>query len=557
LSGGHTAQATTGVNDPVTSATSGTSTTAVTATADPAITAASATSSAPSQCLPQSPPAPGCASAPVVTIGQPQTVTVHKTIDNLSGFNPVNVSDAVTWMGATEAPGTGANVQNPCVVGPSNTCTWANGTTCIVNPTGANPQTASVSPAVTLDFTFTATCTVDSFFDPHNPQQIVLLFQDILTATDTNITDSNPANNVVAPISLPFWSRSTFTPAFTWTISSSEGPNNPVSVPSTHGCVTNLAVFPGGLPCEMYETTSIPGSQPLALATTITPASFSFANGLTVPNGTTTGAFGFGLQILSCPSTTQNVVIPYPAVVLLDGALPDHTTLGDPGGNGPEGPDVAGGTAAILTNPAAWPTNLNSDPGVMAIVAGGAVIWERYTAIAPGTGTPVNILVFNAGATGWITTTVTGDPLGPPTPPGSQCTPFTTKTDYLGSTATGQVLRQCDTVGAKVFVAQFTRGDDYETTTVLDATNSCTMSATPTASPAPTETPTPTPTLSPTPTTRVAPTQSPAPSPTAAALPATGGMPSDRGSPWKAVGLLGAAISLFGLSLAATRRRRA
>src|SRR5450756_2360162 len=79
LSGGHTAQATTGVNDPVTSATSGTSTTAVTATADPAITAASATSSAPSQCLPQSPPAPGCASAPVVTIGQPQTVTVHKT----------------------------------------------------------------------------------------------------------------------------------------------------------------------------------------------------------------------------------------------------------------------------------------------------------------------------------------------------------------------------------------------------------------------------------------------------------------------------------------------
>ena len=64
------------------------------------------------ECLPESPPAPGCASAPVVAIGSPQTVTVTKKLANLSGYNGESVQDTVVWVGALEAPG-GAISENP------------------------------------------------------------------------------------------------------------------------------------------------------------------------------------------------------------------------------------------------------------------------------------------------------------------------------------------------------------------------------------------------------------------------------------------------------------
>jgi hypothetical protein len=612
-SGGHTAQATTGVNDPVTNATSGTSTTVVTAVSDPAITGASTSSSAASQCLPQSPPAPACASAPVVAIGSPQTVTVTKTIANLSGFSNYSVQDTVVFVGAQEFPG-GATAENPCTMTGPTTCQWSGGpaaiasdtteyhSTCTVTPVGApgalGPGSSSqtVGPLTspqTATFQFTATCTNNSFFDSHNPQQIALLFEDQITdidAPDHQVTDSDTTNNTMVPIPLAFWNRNpNFNPQFTMTIDSTNNTgqtSDPASIPSTHNCVTNQLVSPTqaaplpGLPCEMYQEAHIPAGNPLALPTVITPEhtattkGFTIAEGETVPNSTVVAAFGFNLNVNFGTGCTTTLGAPYPTVALKDGALPHGTTVGDPltAPYPAEGPDSA--LPADIASPTVWPVALNSDPGVATMVAMGASIWARYTATDPILGTPVNIMVFNLGAAGYYTLTVTGDPTAAPTPPGTQCTPFDTYTDYLGSVSPGgQVLRTCDdpSNGTNyVFAASFTRADTFEAVTVPDAMGCSALalaspspspspSLTPTPTPPPTLSPTPTPppTLSPTPTTRVDTTHSPAPSPTAAGLPATGGMPSDRGSPWKAVGLLGAAISLFGLSLAATRRRRA
>jgi hypothetical protein len=493
-----------------------TSATPISANADPAITGASTSSSAASQCLPQSPPAPGCASAPVVAIGSPQTITVTKTIANLSGFSNYSVQDTVVWVGAQEAPGGATpNSENPCTMLSPTVCQWSGGpaaiasdtteyhSTCTVTPVGAagvlGPASSSqtVGPLTspqTVTFQFTATCTNNSFFDSHNPEQIALLFEDQITNTGLHITDTNPGNNTVVPIVLAFWNRNpNFNPAFTMTISSTEGPSDPNTIPSTHNCVTNQLVSATqaaplpGLPCEMYQTTSIPAGNPLALPLVITPEHTATTKGFTISNGETTAPgtvvayFGFSINLNFGTACTTTLGAPYPAVALKNGALPGGTTAGDPltAPYPAQGPDTAG--PAVLTNPAVWPTNLNSDPGVMAMVGMHAPIWARYTATDPVLGTAVNILVFNAG-TSYYTLTVTGDPLGAPTPPGTQCTPFLTQTDYLGSVSPGgSVLRTCDdpSNGTNyVFVAQFTRADTFQSATVVDATNSCTASDT-------------------------------------------------------------------------------
>ena len=96
---------------------------------------------------------------------------------------------------------------------------------------------------------------------------------------------------------------------------------------------------------------------------------------------------------------------------------------------------------------------------MQSFIAGGAPLWARYTALAPGVNVPVNILVFNTG-TAYQSLTLTTDPVGASLPL-STCTPFTTQTDYFG-TAAGMMLRQCNEVGTHLIGAQFIRGDTFE-----------------------------------------------------------------------------------------------
>jgi hypothetical protein len=493
------------------------SVTAITADADPAITGATTSSSAPSQCLPQSPPAPSCATAPVVAIGSPQTVTVTKTIANLSGFSNYTVQDTVVWVGATEAPA-GPSNENPCTMTSATTCKWSGGpasfsynltefnSTCTVTPVGpagvlgagsSSQTTPPLTSPQTLTFQFTATCTNNSFFDSHNPKQIVLLFQDQITNTGLHINDTNPANNTVVPITLAFWNRNpNFNPSFDAIIDSGNVPSDPATVPASHNCFTNLLTSPTqaaplpGIPCEMYFTTHIPAGNPLGLPVIITPQhtattkGFTIAEGETIPNATVTAAFGFSIDANFGTGCVVPVGSAYPGTLLVDAALPQGnasgtvmTTVGDPTTAPYPGEGLDSGLAADITNPAVWSTRLNADPGVQAMVfVYHAPIWARYTGNDPIFGTPVNILVFNLGAAGYYTLTVTGDPAGTPTPPGTQCTPFDTQIDYLGSTAAGLVIRTCDDVMAEptlVFVANFTRADTFESAIRTDTDNAC------------------------------------------------------------------------------------
>jgi hypothetical protein len=533
----------------------------VTATSDPAITSASTASDHASQCLPASPPAPGCASAPVVEIGTSQVVTVTKHLSNLSGYSPVPVSDAVSFVGATESPCTGSYCQNPGVVGPANTVTFADGTTCVVNAAGTNPQTASLTATDTvLTFTFTATCTTNSFFDSLNPEQIALLFEDALSITDSQISDSASANNVVVPIPLAFWNREPFTPTFSATDDNTP-PNdtsNLADFPVSDNCTASGAAYPAGIPCEFGVDTSIPSPDPLALALVVVPQpDFTWAPGAATPNGNVVAGFGFALNVdlgLGCVTPVGQT---YPAS-LKDGALPDGSDPTDPTvGTGPEGPDLAGGGATIY-NPLVWPTNLNPDATIQAFKAGGALLWARYTSNT-AIGTPVNILVYNVG-TAYEIYTLTGDPSAAPTPPGQRCTPFVTHTDYLGTDpVTGATLIQCNTAGTKVIVANFIRGDDYESVLRTD-TVKCSPAETPTPAATPAgQAPTPTATpVSQTPTPAATPVgQAPTPAATPCCLPRTGGVSSQGDQvPW-AVLLAGLAVgSLAAAAFVLSRRRQ-
>jgi hypothetical protein len=554
------------------------------------------------ECLPETPTAPACGSAPVVAIGIPQTVTVTKTIDDLGvGFKNYSVQDTVVWVGALELPG-GASDESPCSPTGPTSCTWSGGpaavatstqfgTFCTVTPVGppgvlgAGSSSQTVGPLTspqTVTFQFTAMCTNDSFYNSHSPQQIVLLFENAITDIDSpdhHVMDSDGTNNTVVPIPLAFWNRNpNFNPHFTETIDSTDkGPAvtsaitsiTPVgvvttvaplgvaagdvvtiagntglpaangnwaitapagnsftialasagcvsiptclgtasgppdtsdgnTVPSTHRCFTNsnvsatqAASLPG-LPCEMYETTAIAAGEPLGLPLIVTPEhctapgaacpttslkGFTIANGYTVANGTVVAKFGFHITANFGAGCNTPVGADYPQVSLVDGHLPDGSTVGDPS-TAPYPSEGAGDTAgaAALTNPAQWPTDLNADPVLAGFVLQGLPIWDRYTGTDPIFGTPVNVLVFNAG-TSYITLTITGDPLSP-TPPETYCTPFDTQADYYGSVSPGGiVLRTCDDPGAfppfPLFAAKFIRGDTYETATKVDVSNSC------------------------------------------------------------------------------------
>lgn len=460
--------------------TSAVSTTAVTKAIDFAVTAATASISNAAQCLPGSPPFPICASFPVATIGvSPALVTVNKTIKNNDATQSLPYSDAVV-LGAANM----FSVVTSSVTGPAS---------CIATPTNPNPQTGTLAPgaSASLTFTFSVACTNDSFAVFGDPRIVLLTWADSLSSTDSHITDSTPAGPTT--VNTQHWNQKPFTPTYTITIDDATGPSNAVPQPASDNCKTNGAAFPGGIYCEMFVRSLItnanasgtPPEQPIGLARTTLPIpDFTIASGHPglggVANGTPIGAFGFTLGILSGPNCIQNAIpVPYPAVTLVDAALPDYTPapadgfLGVSNGMPDEGPNSGDATTFSqgdpnLFSPLTWPRSIEMDATAKGLSAAGAALIARYQGVAPtgGPGTPVNILVWNAG-TAYVSQTITGDPSAPPAATGF-CAPFLNEADYFGQAPTGETLRQCNSQGTKVSAATFTRADNYGQVTVLD-----------------------------------------------------------------------------------------
>lgn len=167
-------------------------------------------------------------------------------------------------------------------------------------------------------------------------------------------------------------------------------------------------------------------------------------------------------------------------VVLRDGALPGSGSLFLSGSMPPEGPNDA--TAAALANPSVWPTRLEADLlafNVSRAFGAGPVgtvpVWARYVGVEPTLGVPVNVLVFNLGAQGYLHVSILGDPTTPSNI--IACTPFETDVDYLGETTDDNDgltsrLRECQEIGSHGFVFTFIDSQNGAQTTVVD-TETC------------------------------------------------------------------------------------
>ncbi len=414
--------------------------------------------------------------------GAPGVATVHKRLYN-SGASPQPYSDSVILGSATMI-----SLVTLTPTGPAS---------CIAVPTSPNPVTGVIPAGGTVDilFTFNVTCTSDSFAVFGSPRFIALSWANILSTNDVHKQDSTPAAPTI--VTDYIWNQKPFTPQYTLTIDENDGPGDATALPNDDNCLTNTAAYPGGISCEMLGLSLIPNGnasgtpseQPIGLArTTIPIPAFTIASSHPllggVANGTPVASFTFALGILSGPNCI------YPAVAsgatLSDGALPDYNGTGagavvspwDGVSNGmpDEGPEDA--SAGALFSPLVWPTRLESDGTANALRAAGAALHARYNGTAPtgGPGTPVNVLVWNAG-TVYIQQTITGDPSAPPaaTP---FCGPFSSNVDYYGEAgAGGPKLRQCNVVGTHVSAATFLRADNFATTTVVD-TVSCSPSDT-------------------------------------------------------------------------------
>jgi hypothetical protein len=328
-----------------------------------------------------------------------------------------------------------------------------------------------------------------------DPQILVLTFFDTLSSTDNHILDAPGGKPNFVPITINLWNTKPFNPVIQMTDDDTATPNDPFATPPlTDNCKTNTVAFPGGIPCEMLDKHGSGnqglGIEPLFLeTTTISSTAFTIASGHPAlggaANGTLVGAVGFQIGTQSgtvCSGTVQNPTYPVPNIPITDGALPDwaFTNPGSTvastwvanGGIPTEGPNNA--TISALASPLVWPIRLEADPGAKALHSLGLPLIARYVGLST-LGIPFNILVFNTGAT-YYNEVIVGNPTGLSIA-GAFCGPYNVITDYMGSTTTGAILRQCNAVGTFVSVGSFTRADDGEGATPID-TMSCSPSDT-------------------------------------------------------------------------------
>lgn len=476
------------------SATSSVAPQAITKSADFGVTSAVATSSTAAVCLPAA--FFGCPSVPLtlptITIGgAPAAITVTKTLYN-SGSFAVPISDTVVLGSANTY-----NVVTTAVGLASCTATPTNG-----SPLGTQTGSIPASGSLVLSFTFTVTCTTDSFGVFLQPQQIVLTWADILSSSDIHIIDTTPAAPTTTAINI--WNQRPFTATTVATIDDATGPDNFAPLPADDDCKTNSTALPGGIYCEMLIVSTqpnanppgTPSSQPLAgRYDMFSNSAFSIANGLGTANGSTlVGGFFATLGFRS------GSICIYPAVALgslalpinlVDAALPDYTTVGSPWFGNPnaapvEGPEAGPVPANTLFDPLTWPINLEYDSTAAGMMAAGGKLIARYYGLAPtgspfaGTspvilGTPVNVLVFDVAAlASYVSIVYTSNPAVPPTDT-PFCGPYVSTGDYFGQSenpsvpaSDGLMLRQCNTVGTQTVTSVYTRGDNFQSFVATD-----------------------------------------------------------------------------------------
>jgi hypothetical protein len=498
-------------------------------------------------------------------------IVVNKVLHNLSGYGPidVNISDAGTGMSAFPGfpPG---NVPANCtltkVFGPA---TASLPVSSAVNVTEEWLLHCGLSPFQNIDDDHDGSYDEDpidgtdqdgdTLIDEDPAFEIAVpTFVESIAPVDPHVEDSNLLNNAGFdsdgfPALLPS------TPEFEKVIDDSAGANDTSASGFTW-------LFAGGDPpldgdcllgfgCEMELYGAQPGGNPLHGMTFNVPnpdgafggLGFDIANGWTgltgdgVPpgitpdetpgaglsNGSPAADVAFNIHLGGgAPSQCWDSGGTVPgSLTLVDGAIPGAGA--GQGGSGPdsaafpnggyiEGPNVAGQAATI--DPLVWPVDLEADPVLGTYIAGGGIIWARYTGFSVGTGTEVNVVVVFLGPGGFEHVAILGDPAVTPVYPAKQfCTPFLTDTDYLGDTTswvynpansedgagpgtcgdgldngappangadsadlndcyddtgTPVRLRECQEIGSHNFTASFTRSDTGQTTT-LTIPNTC------------------------------------------------------------------------------------
>lgn len=242
----------------------------------------------------------------------------------------------------------------------------------------------------------------DTLVDEDGPVSLtVIVALNLITPKDPHIVDANlaPPCNPLDPntwaaglcgnngkiTTLTITDVLPFNPSFSTTEDEVDAGNQ--VTPVDNNCLITL-------PCKINYHYAIPGGNPLANVTLSIPPAY------TLTRATELGAKVAKVNAIASVSLSNGPCNPnsFPvAMDLYDGALPGEG-MGD---------DVPSASSA-LANYASWSTHLNA----MVALYAPAVLMVReinYTTVA-GTTVPINVLIFNAGPTGYLKVLIIGDP---------------------------------------------------------------------------------------------------------------------------------------------------
>ena len=274
-------------------------------------------------------------------------------------------------------------------------------TAATVSSPAPHDVTLATSVDVTADETFVVTCTQLGVF--------TVDFTNTVTQPDPHVTDPTPPDPVTASLTLRCVPP--FTPTFSaWMGTDTGDTTDPVG----KSCILDL-------PCKTLTKVDI-AAGPLGDVVSVFPPQMTIqcsaprpAYGCTtgIVNGATVGKIDFGVSVDS-PGVTPACVYPVTGVATMyDACLPNSIESGCsdtaavdalfPGSGDCSGPAQRCGTNH-------WPTRLNAVVSYLSTKYGGAPLWARYVGVAGDLDIPINVLVFNLGANGWLQYGVTKNP---------------------------------------------------------------------------------------------------------------------------------------------------
>ena len=234
---------------------------------------------------------------------------------------------------------------------------------------------------------------------------VVVRVSDTVASNDPHIVepDPDPSPNTDVDFSPVVKGLLPFNPTFSAIVDEANPSTD--AAPIDNDCLITM-------PCKRQFSFAIPWGNPLAFVLIKQPMSstgggaggLTLAAGSAIPTGDKVGRISnvvHGLSILDgmCWPTA------FAAFDLFDAALPGE----DPDGNTMADDDSGfGGAAGCLISTNCWPTKLNS----ITALYPQAQLWARKAGVAmlAGNPIPVNILIFNAGANGWLEAVVGMDP---------------------------------------------------------------------------------------------------------------------------------------------------